>query len=68
MFSVSGWASIMLTDAGSGLFLGTLFFRRGVPETQQPLRRKKGCGELISWKVERPGLEPMLGQETCHEN
>lgn len=37
-------ASIMVSDEGSGLFLGILFFQRGVPESQQPLQREEGVG------------------------
>lgn len=41
MSSVCDQASVVLTDEGSGLFLGILFFQRGVPESQQPLQRKR---------------------------
>lgn len=38
----------MVTDEGSGLFLGILFFHKVVPESQQPLQREKDYEDLIS--------------------
>lgn len=48
-------ASIMITDQGSGLFLGILFFQRGVPESQQPLQREKvyWVNFWVRWETRR---------------